>query len=82
MQLLYFIHVSYTCSSCTNYLNESSCDCMITTKVLLHKSALKVEVHLLMYQSGAEYLMEVVCVEDKNIQYIECIIVLTISQFA
>ena len=55
---------------------------MITTKVLLHKSALKVEVHLLMYQSGAEYLMEVVCVEDKNIQYIECIIVLTISQFA
>ena len=40
---------------------------MITTKVLLHKSALKVEVHLLMYQSGAEYLMEVVYVEDKNI---------------
>ena len=40
---------------------------MITTKVLLHKSALKVKVHLLMYQSGAEYLMEVVYVEDKNI---------------
>ena len=40
---------------------------MITTKVLLHKSALKVEVHLLMYQSGAEYLMKVVYVEDKNI---------------
>ena len=29
--------------------------------------ASKVEVHLLMYQSGAEYLMEVVYVEDKNI---------------
>ena len=41
---------------------------MISTKVLLHKSALKVEVDLLMYQSGAEYLMEVVCVEDKEDQ--------------
>ena len=40
---------------------------MISTKVLLYKSTLKVEVDLLMYQSGAEYLMEVVCVEENII---------------
>ena len=42
---------------------------MISTKVLLHKSTLKVKVDLLMHQSGAEYFMEVVCIEDKNTFY-------------
>ena len=44
---------------------------MISTKVLLHKSALKVEINLFMYQGRAEYLMKVVCVEDKNMQYLK-----------
>ena len=45
------------------------CMWVISTKILLHKSALKVEVDLLMYQCGAEYLMEVTYIEDNNMHH-------------